>query len=255
MTTVAVIDDHPVFREGLARTIASASDMQVALTAASVEDYDAKLASGRDRAPDVVVLDLGLPGMSGSAAVEHVCAKGSRVLVVSADGSEEATAEDALVIGTPLPLCSYTGMTPAVTGVKSGAWQETFDSQNGNYDSCGYVVELTNAQLVTEAGGGWNDLFLDGANACSKARIYVKAYGFKNGAWTTIGTTTHAGQFTPATTGNQFNLPADCNLSAGFNFAAGYSKIRVVVSGNLLLGGMHPQATVAAYIGGIQPPS
>ena len=164
------------------------------------------------------------------------------------------TTEDAVVTGVAQPLCNYTGMAANVTGTKDGAWQESYTSANGDYSSCGWVVELSNTQSVTEAGGGWNDLLLDGPNACSKAKISVKAYGFKNGSWQLLGSRNRAGAFSPATTGNQFNTPADCSLSEGFNFASGYSKIRVIVKGTLPLGGNLPQANVAAFVGELEPP-
>jgi DNA-binding NarL/FixJ family response regulator len=39
-------------------------------------------------APELVILDLGLPGMHGAHAVRHVCERGAKVLVVSAEGSQ-----------------------------------------------------------------------------------------------------------------------------------------------------------------------
>ena len=91
--SIAVIDDHPVFREGLASAV-SADDMVLSLTASSVEDFDARI---RD-VPQVVILDLGLPGMRGGRAVEHLCRRGMKVLVVSALG-ERDTVVDAMGAG------------------------------------------------------------------------------------------------------------------------------------------------------------
>ena len=98
---VAVIDDHPVFRHGLAHAVTEAPDMELVAAAASVEDYEArKSAVAPTRPPDIVILDLGLPGKRGAAAVEHICGLGSKVLVVSADGSQEAVV-DAVGAGAP----------------------------------------------------------------------------------------------------------------------------------------------------------
>jgi DNA-binding NarL/FixJ family response regulator len=54
--------------------------LRLVASAGSVEELDRK---GRTDA-QVVVLDLGLPGMGGAEAVRHLCDAGARVLVVSA---------------------------------------------------------------------------------------------------------------------------------------------------------------------------
>jgi DNA-binding NarL/FixJ family response regulator len=86
--SIAVIDDHPVFRQGLAQAV-DVDDMALALTAASVEDFDARVVD----LPEVVILDLGLPGMRGGQAVEHLCRRGMKVLVVSAQGERESVVD------------------------------------------------------------------------------------------------------------------------------------------------------------------
>lgn len=59
---VLVVDDHPVVREGLAAIIGTQQDMVVVAEAASGEEAFAACASRR---PDVTLMDLCLPGMSG----------------------------------------------------------------------------------------------------------------------------------------------------------------------------------------------
>jgi DNA-binding NarL/FixJ family response regulator len=79
---VVVVDDHPVFREGLARAVESADELELAYAVGSVEELGGRLPA------DVVILDLGLPGISGAEAVTQVRATGAVVLVVSADGEQ-----------------------------------------------------------------------------------------------------------------------------------------------------------------------
>ncbi len=88
MISIAVIDDHPVFRQGLAQAV-DADDMTLGLTATSVEDFDARVTV----LPTVVILDLGLPGMRGGQAVEHLCRRGMKVLVVSAQGERDSVVD------------------------------------------------------------------------------------------------------------------------------------------------------------------
>jgi DNA-binding NarL/FixJ family response regulator len=79
MTGVSIIEDHPVFRHGLASVVEETAAFELVSAHRSVEDFDAA-------APEVsvVVLDLHLPGLEGSQAVAHLTAAGYRVLVVSA---------------------------------------------------------------------------------------------------------------------------------------------------------------------------
>lgn len=62
MIRVVIADDHPVFRRGLARTIAAADDIDVVAEAADgPEACDAV----RRFSPDVAIVDLQMPGMHG----------------------------------------------------------------------------------------------------------------------------------------------------------------------------------------------
>jgi len=83
---VVVIDDHPVFRQGLVSTVESVDDMTVEGA------FDAVEAAVRAdlESIDVVLLDLMLPGLSGADAVRRIVATGARVLVVSALGERPA---------------------------------------------------------------------------------------------------------------------------------------------------------------------
>jgi len=78
MTRVAIVDDHPVVREGLVAALEGKFEMAGAF--ASAEE-----AIGRVKA-DVVLLDLELPGMSGLDAIRHFQ---SAVLVLTAYDAEE----------------------------------------------------------------------------------------------------------------------------------------------------------------------
>ena len=64
---VALVDDHPVVREGLAAVIGLQSDMSVV---SAVADGTAALAACLEQRPDVIVLDIRLPGMSGVQFIE-----------------------------------------------------------------------------------------------------------------------------------------------------------------------------------------
>jgi DNA-binding NarL/FixJ family response regulator len=84
MIAVAIVDDHPLYRRGVAQAVSASEEMTVICEAASIEAFDAA-------APqvDVVLLDLHLPGIEGAEGVKHVVEQGHRVLVVSAAGGAQ----------------------------------------------------------------------------------------------------------------------------------------------------------------------
>lgn len=82
MIRVLVVDDHPLFREGMAGLLAAVPDVQVMGAVGTGEEAVAWI--GRATA-DVVLMDVNLPGISGVEATRRVLARAPRtaVLVVS----------------------------------------------------------------------------------------------------------------------------------------------------------------------------
>ncbi len=62
---IMLVDDHPAFRKGMAALIESEPDLQVV---AETGDGREALAIYRQKKPDVVLMDLRLPGMGGVEA-------------------------------------------------------------------------------------------------------------------------------------------------------------------------------------------
>lgn len=61
-TSVLIVDDHPMFRDGLQKALEMEDDLAVVGTC---DDGERALASARMLRPDVVLLDINLPGMNG----------------------------------------------------------------------------------------------------------------------------------------------------------------------------------------------
>jgi DNA-binding NarL/FixJ family response regulator len=66
---VALVDDHAVVRRGLAELLSSTPDIEVVGTA---DDGDGVLALVRSEEPDVVLMDLQMPGTDGVTATRLV---------------------------------------------------------------------------------------------------------------------------------------------------------------------------------------
>jgi DNA-binding NarL/FixJ family response regulator len=88
MIRVLIVDDHPVVREGLVAVLEDTKEVRVVGAVGSAEEA---LASMGTASPDVVLLDLELPGMSGVDAIPRLAASPShpRVMVLTAYDTEE----------------------------------------------------------------------------------------------------------------------------------------------------------------------
>lgn len=88
MIRIVVVDDHPIVRQGLAAALDDENDFDVVGQAASAEDAVPLV---RHLKPDVVILDLELPGIGGIEAIPHLlsASETARLLVFTAYGAEE----------------------------------------------------------------------------------------------------------------------------------------------------------------------
>ena len=82
---VAIIDDHPLFREGVAHTLAAQQDVEVVGEGESAADA---IRIAAERMPDVMLLDVSMPG-GGLTAVRQIAAAFPVIKVVMLTVSED----------------------------------------------------------------------------------------------------------------------------------------------------------------------
>jgi DNA-binding NarL/FixJ family response regulator len=85
---VLICDDHQLFRRGLRMVLEDEHDIEVV---AEAGDGDEVVQLARDHAPDVVVLDVRMPGRSGIDAAREIRAEqpGARILVLTISDDED----------------------------------------------------------------------------------------------------------------------------------------------------------------------
>lgn len=88
-TTVAIVDDHPLYRQGLRQVIEADAGFTLV---GETDSGESALALIQQHHPDVVVLDINLPGMSGLevAAALHAKSVSPRIVVLTMFKDEQA---------------------------------------------------------------------------------------------------------------------------------------------------------------------
>jgi DNA-binding NarL/FixJ family response regulator len=99
MISILIVDDHPIIRDGLRTGLAQEADMKVV---GEAQNADEAIAGVREEKPDIVLLDISLPGKNGFEVLKQLHAEMPDVRV--------------------LILSTYSEKQYAVRCLKSGAW-------------------------------------------------------------------------------------------------------------------------------------
>ena len=111
-----IVDDHPVFLEGLADTLARQADLQVVGRSTRGEEALALWARHR---PDVVLLDLAMAGMNGLAVLKELRAAHPEARVLMLTSSEdEHDALAALDLGAAGYITKRSGYVELVGAIR-----------------------------------------------------------------------------------------------------------------------------------------
>jgi len=116
-----VADDHPLLREGVVRSLDSDEDFEVVAEASTGEEA---LELATDLVPDLVVMDLAMPGIGGIEATERIAAASPAtailILTVSEDADDLLAALKAGAHGYVLKGVSADGLLHAARVVSHG---------------------------------------------------------------------------------------------------------------------------------------
>ena len=115
--SVLLVDDHEIVRKGLRTVLAQDSNIDLVGEAATGEEA---LVAAKALDPDVMVLDLALPGISGFEVTRHIASHGdhTRVLVLSMH-ADDAYVMEALRCGAHGYLLKEAPASELITGVRS----------------------------------------------------------------------------------------------------------------------------------------
>ena len=117
---VVLVDDHAVVRRGLEQLLSGVSDITVVGTAADGEEA---IEVVRRTSPDVVLMDLQMPGIDGVAATRQIVADGGPdvlVLTSFSDAERIVAALDAGAVGYLLKDAEADDVIAGVRAVSRG---------------------------------------------------------------------------------------------------------------------------------------
>ena len=135
---VAVIDDHPLFRAGVIKTLVELG-IDVVAQGGSAEDA---ITIAKELCPSVMLLDISMPG-GGLEAVEVINENSPKIKIVILTASEES---DHVRKALQLGACGY-----AVKGVGPAGLAEIINTVTaGNR----YLAPTLSVKLITEASEG-----------------------------------------------------------------------------------------------------
>jgi len=119
MTTVLLVDDHPLVRAGLTTLIGTADDLEIVGEAGGGEQAVARVG---ELGPEVVLMDLSMPGMDGIEATRRILAEHPQVrVVVLTSFADEGRVADALAAGAVGYLLKDSDGREVLAAIRSAA--------------------------------------------------------------------------------------------------------------------------------------
>jgi DNA-binding NarL/FixJ family response regulator len=143
---VVIADDHAFYRDGLARLLRESGIDVVA----EVPNGESAVQAVLELAPDVVVMDLNMPGMSGQEATRRLSqlAPASRVLILSVS-AQEADVTEAVLAGASGYVLKDGAIEEVLAGIRAAAAGQSLISPR---------IATLLMRRVREAAGADSDL-------------------------------------------------------------------------------------------------
>ena len=121
MVDVLLVDDHELVRTGLRRILETNPDFRVVGEAV---DGESAVRLARELSPDLVMMDINMPGMGGIEATRKICRHDSNVRVIAVTVHEETPfpekLHDAGALGYITKGCAAEEMFEAIRTVMDG---------------------------------------------------------------------------------------------------------------------------------------
>jgi len=132
---LVIIDDHPIFREGVASILGSEPDIEIIGQGVTADDA---IKLTRDLLPDIILLDINMPG-GGLKAAEIISASYPVVKIIVLTGSDD---KDIVVAALKAGAQAYV--------LKGVAARELNNILHTVYAGEGYVSPALAAHLISE---------------------------------------------------------------------------------------------------------
>ena len=141
---VLLVDDHPVVRQGIRNLLAKENDIVIV---GEAKDGSEALKLVEDLSPDVMLLDMELPGMSGTQVAKHLQEKNSPVKILALSAYDDRQyIQELLANGASGYLIKEEVPETIIEAVRGVAYGEQ-----------GWISRQVAAQMSTWIGGAEED--------------------------------------------------------------------------------------------------
>ncbi len=77
---IILADDHTIVRHGLRKLLEQEEDMEIV---AETKDGHSTVEMVRELSPDIVIMDIGMPGLNGIDATQHILRESSKIKILA----------------------------------------------------------------------------------------------------------------------------------------------------------------------------
>ncbi len=155
MIEVVLADDHRLFREGLERLFATVPDVRVVGVASSGAET---LALVRETGPDLALLDISMPGMSGAEVASELKSAAPQVKIVLLTMHQERRytrlALRPEISGYLVKSCPFEEVLEALRTVVAGGRFLSRSLRSQKLDDVGHQLTAREAEILRLISGG-----------------------------------------------------------------------------------------------------